>query len=423
MLTVYVVVGFLALCWMQYSLTSGAIKGKEKDFNDKLFAVTLLYATHLRADTAAMESITDSAAAIRFVQQRVKKDYDSVYKLNGVPLDYVLGLGITTQLPFTEASPRPGFDPRKDRIIWTSNNDNNEEGMKATKLRLSSLGPASSRPYFVKVFFPNKASFIIRSMVPLIVLNIIALFGLITCLVLSLKMISKLSMLARTRNDLINNLAHELKTPLFTISVASKMLMEQQAVNADEKNSSFTKRIQEETSRMKGMVDKVLQTAMDESNKMVIEKQPVDVHDSLHSVIDRFVGREPAMENDIHLQLTAQQPVVAGDAAAIDTLFDNLVDNAYKYRNGSPGIWIETRNESGCLVVQVRDNGIGMDAETCRQAFERFYRGHTGDTHNIKGYGIGLSQVRSIVEAHNGSIRLKSKPGEGSEFILRLPFS
>jgi signal transduction histidine kinase len=420
MLTVYVILAFLALCWMQYSLTSGAIKGKEKDFNDKLFAVTLLYASNLRADTAAMEAITDSTAAIRFVQQRVKKAYDSVYKLNGIPLDYVIAVGYTTQT--TDAAPRPGFDPAKERIIWSSS-DQNDEGLKATRLRITSLGPPPNRPYFIKVFFPNKASFILKSMVPLIVLNIIALFGLITCLVLSLKMISKLSLLARTRNDLINNLAHELKTPLFTISVASKMLMEQPVVNNDEKNASFTKRIQEETTRMKDMVDKVLQTAMDEKNKMVVEKQPVDVHSSLSTVVNRFVERETAMRFDVHLQLNATQPVVAGDAAAIETLFDNLLDNAYKYRNGSPGIWIDTKNEGKNLVIQVRDNGIGMDAETRSQAFERFYRGHTGDVHNIKGYGIGLSQARSIVEAHNGSIQLKSKPGEGAEFILRLPFS
>jgi signal transduction histidine kinase len=422
LLTVYVIIGFLALCWMQYSLTSGAIKGKEKDFNDKLFAVTLLYATNLRADTAAMESLTDTAAAIRFVQQRMKRDYDSVYRLNGIPLDYELALGITRQTSLAEAIPRPAFDETKDRIIWTSNGQHTE-GMKLTRLRITSLGKAANHPFFVKVFFPNKAAFILRSMMPLIALNIIALFGLVACLVLSLKMIRKLSRLARTRNDLINNLAHELKTPLFTISVASKMLIEQPAINNDEKNVSFTKRIQEETARMKGMVEKILHTAMSEANKTATDVQAVNIHDRINTVVERFAEREPGMKNAVHLAMNAQHPVVAGNGADMETLFDNLIDNAYKYRNGSPEIWIDTSNEGKDLLVHVRDNGIGMDAETRRQAFERFFRGHTGDVHSIKGYGIGLSQVRSIVAAHKGSISLKSSPGQGTEFILRLPFS
>jgi signal transduction histidine kinase len=422
LLTGIVIAGFLTLCWIQYTLLLDAVKGKEKDFNDKLFAVSFLYGSSLRTDSAAMQHMDNDSAALHFVQHRMRAGIDSVFRVNSIPLDYTIGLGATTQPALSITRPRATFDEQFDRLIWSSDPRYNE-GLKSTRLRLGSLGKPPERTYFVKVFLPNKLSFLFRSMIPLIILNIFILLCLLTCFILLLQMTRRLSRLARTRNDMINNLTHELKTPLFTISVASKMLMEQPAVQADEKNTSFAKRILEETTRMKTMVDKVLHSAMNEASKAIEEKQPVAVHALIHRAVDRYAETIPGLKKAIHLQLDAQNDIIEGDLNSLETVIDNLLDNAWKYRSNDPQISISSQNDGQAIQINIRDNGIGMNAETRRQAFDRFYRGHTGDVHNSKGYGIGLSQVKSIMEAHGGSIVLKSRIDEGSEFVLRLPFS
>jgi signal transduction histidine kinase len=410
--------GFLILVWVQFLLFVNALKGREKDFNDKLFAVTFLEANTLRADSVLMQEM--EADPVQFSKHRLKNILDELYRTNGIPQDYVLALGTLKQKGNSLTRHQPGFDSSIDSLIWQSDSLN-EEGLKTTKLRMANLGPDPANRFFVKVFFPHKTRFLIYNLMPLIAVNVFTLLILFFCFIWVLRLYRKEAALARIRNDMINNLTHELKTPLFTVSVASKLLLEQEAVRSQDKTLSYAEKIHAETNRLNAMIDKVLKSAAMDNSKTVIAQERFHVHDCIRVVLQRMGNDLDELGIQPDLQLQATHDSIIGDAMQMETVFDNLLDNAIKYRAAKPEISIHSYNEEGRLVIVVKDNGIGMDAETRKHAFDRFYRGHTGDLHNVKGYGIGLNHVKSIIDAHGGTIQLKSERGSGSAFILRLP--
>jgi two-component system phosphate regulon sensor histidine kinase PhoR len=410
----------VVLAWGQYVLFSAALRGKEKDFNDKLFAITFMQANAMRSDTAIQRQLADSSTALQFAKQRLRHILDSLYVPNGIPLDYTLALGMMKKSDTAFSRMQPGFDARMDTLLWSSD-PAQQEGLRLTKLRMAFLGPAPDRRFFIKVFFPGKTYFLLQNLLPLIIINLLGLLVLFTCFLWLLRLYRKEAWLARIRNDMINNLTHEFKTPLFTISVASKMLLEQEAVKAHPKATSYAEKILTETARLNTLAENVLVSAAAENRDSEMQSAQVQVHTCIQKAVSRMEELMKAEGVQIKLLLKAENDTVAGNEQQLETVFINLLDNAVKYRREYPEVVIETKNEPGWLSIRVADNGIGMREETQKHAFDRFYRGNTGDVHNVKGYGIGLSHVKSIMRLHKGKLELKSAPGKGTEFILQLP--
>lgn len=234
--------------------------------------------------------------------------------------------------------------------------------------------------------------------------------------------INRQKKLSNLKRDFINNLTHEFKTPIFSISLAAKSLQEQEEVKRSEKMQSYTDLIGTEAKRLQTHVDKILQMAMLDSGNFSLEKKTFDLHEAIRQVSANFsVIIEERQGEIVHL-LEARSHLITADETHIKNLIYNLVDNAQKYSEGAPRIEIRTSNpDKHSIVLTVKDDGIGIDSGVQKYIFEQFYRAEQGDVHTVKGFGLGLSYVKRIVDFHKGKIELKSEAGQGSEFTIYLP--
>lgn len=224
------------------------------------------------------------------------------------------------------------------------------------------------------------------------------------------------------KNDFINNMTHEFKTPIATISLATDSLVSDKVIYEPDKVKRFAKIITQENQRMLNQVEKVLQMALIDRQDFNIQLEEIHLHDLIENAID-FIGLQVEKRGgEIHKELRAERDLIEGDSTHLSNIFHNLLDNANKYSPESPEITVKTKNVSNGVQVKISDRGMGMSAEAKKQIFEKFYRVHTGNVHDVKGFGLGLSYVKVVITAHNGSIDVESKLGEGSTFKLFLPF-
>jgi two-component system phosphate regulon sensor histidine kinase PhoR len=229
--------------------------------------------------------------------------------------------------------------------------------------------------------------------------------------------------LSELKSDFINNLTHEFKTPIFTIGLTSNLLGRSDILNGQPKLREYIDLIRHENLRLKNQVDKVLQMAVIDSGNLALEREVIDLHQLLRKIGDSF--RMPVEEKGgcFKLDLQASPADLFADPTHLSNALYNLVDNAYKYTPEKPRIWIGTRKKEKAILIRIADNGIGMSPAVQRQIFERFYRAQRGNRHDVKGFGLGLSYVKSIIEAHDGHIEVESQPGKGTSFTIELPVS
>lgn len=228
--------------------------------------------------------------------------------------------------------------------------------------------------------------------------------------------------LSKIKNDFVNNMTHELKTPLATISLAVDALQNSKVISNPEKSTYFSDIIKQENKRMNKHVETILQAALMDKQDMRLTLIPLHAHDVIQKVVNTFTLQLNEKGGVIDLNLVAKNDCINADEIHFTNLINNLVDNAVKYsKEEGLRIIITTHSTAKNLVVQVQDNGIGMSKETVKRIFEKFYRAHTGNVHNVKGFGLGMSYVKSVVDAHNGRIRVDSVLGKGSTFTIDIP--
>lgn len=225
------------------------------------------------------------------------------------------------------------------------------------------------------------------------------------------------------KNDFINNMTHEFKTPLATISLAVDALRNQKVMQDREKMEYFSSIIKEENKRMNKHVETILQAAVMDRQELQLNKMPLHVHNLIEEIIDNYSLQFQEKKGSAELHLDARFDYIEADPVHFRNLISNLVDNAVKYSKENLLVKISTYNTNKNLVIRVEDNGIGMSKETVRRIFEKFYRAHTGNIHNVKGFGLGLSYVKTIVDAHQGKIKVESTLGKGSTFTLEFPLA
>lgn len=238
--------------------------------------------------------------------------------------------------------------------------------------------------------------------------------------------------LTEMKNDFVNNMTHELKTPISTISLAAQMLSDPVISKNEASLRRFSGVITDETKRLRFLVDKVLQTSLFEKGKAVTFKMDeLDANSVIEEVASTFTVKVHNVGGTIETQLDAEDPIICADQMHFTNVIFNLLDNAYKYRrqdaknpDGTPvnlHLKIRTANEGEKLKIYISDNGIGIKHDQLKNIFKKFYRVPTGDRHDVKGFGLGLAYVTSVVEAHKGKIHAESKLGEGTTFIITLP--
>ena len=226
---------------------------------------------------------------------------------------------------------------------------------------------------------------------------------------------------SEVKTDFINNMTHELKTPISTISLASQMLADKNIPAEVKDVSGLAGIISEESNRLRFHVEKVLQAAIFESAQFKLRKKECDIHNIISKAVDIFALQVAGRGGILSTHLSATDPIFVVDEANLLNALLNLLDNALKYSTGSPEINISTTSVDDGISIAVSDNGVGISKENLKKIFEKFYRVPTGNTHNIKGFGLGLSFVKKIVEEHQGTITAESQLNKGTRIIIFLP--
>jgi two-component system phosphate regulon sensor histidine kinase PhoR len=223
------------------------------------------------------------------------------------------------------------------------------------------------------------------------------------------------------KNDFVNNMTHEFKTPIATIGLAADVLMKDDIVKNPVKLQHYARIISEENKRLKSQVETVLQVALTDAGKVQLKLEKIDIHALINQSVHQIAVRVHEKGGKISLQLTAFYHFVEGDKVHLSNILHNLLDNAIKYCDKIPEIMIATRNRGSYIEISVQDNGKGIPSENINLIFEKFYRVHSGNIHDVKGFGIGLFYVRNMIKMHKGNISVKSKIGNGTTFYIVLP--
>ena len=223
------------------------------------------------------------------------------------------------------------------------------------------------------------------------------------------------------KTDFINNMTHEFKTPIATISLATDSITSPMIINSPDKIKRFVDIIRQENRRMNSQVERVLQMALIDKKDFQINLEELNIHDVIQQAVDNFSLQIEKREGSIITHLDAERPIIEGDATHITSVIHNLLDNANKYSPEKPQVTVSTRNVPMGVEITVTDRGVGISKEARKNIFDKFYRVSTGNIHDVKGFGLGLSYVKAIITAHKGLIDVKSETGKGSSFILTLP--
>ncbi|MFZ5976811.1 MULTISPECIES: HAMP domain-containing sensor histidine kinase [Hydrotalea] len=227
--------------------------------------------------------------------------------------------------------------------------------------------------------------------------------------------------LSEIKSDFINNMTHEFKTPLATISLAVDAIRNEKVQSDREKLNYFSGIIKEENKRMNKHVETILQAAITEKQELQLKKIQLHLHELIRKIVENYQLQLKEKEAKVVLQLNAKNDMLVADEVHFSNLLSNLIDNAIKYSKDNLEIKITTHSTNKYIVIMIEDNGIGMSKETMKRVFEKFYRAHTGNVHNVKGFGLGMSYVKTVIDAHKGKIRVDSTLGKGTTFTIEMP--
>lgn len=274
---------------------------------------------------------------------------------------------------------------------------------------------------YLTIDFPNKSNYLLRSMSLQLGSSLLFILLIVGGFAYTIVTILRQKRLSDMKTDFINNMTHELKTPVATISLASEMIQRESKNYSSGSVKKFADIIFDENKRLAQQVDKVLQIAALEKEDYHFKKSSIDLHKLIATEAEKFSFRIQNREGQIETQLNANEHIIFGDELHLRNIIDNLLDNADKYTATKPAIKISTQNKNGSILIAVDDNGIGMTRDQQKKIFEKFYRVNTGDLHNVQGFGLGLSYVKHVTEKHGGEITVHSTPGNGSRFEIILP--
>jgi len=242
------------------------------------------------------------------------------------------------------------------------------------------------------------------------------------CFVYTIQVIFRQKKLSEIKNDFLNNMTHEFKTPIATISLAADSIENPRILNNQDKIKRFAGIIRQENRRMNKQVERVLQMAMLDKKDVEMRWKKIDLHNIIEEAVETLSLQVERKDGQIRTELRGAATVIEGDETHISNVIHNLLDNANKYSYEKPDITVSTTNTEKGIEVSVKDRGIGISKDALKHIFDKFYRVPTGNVHDVKGFGLGLSYVKAIIDAHKGKINVKSEPGKGSEFTIYLPF-
>lgn len=267
--------------------------------------------------------------------------------------------------------------------------------------------------------------FVIRSVTWTIIAAVFFTLVIIAAFYVTVRTILTQKKLSEMKTDFINNMTHELRTPLATIAIAVDTLKNEKVIANKDQLVQIQQIIKAENNRMNTQVEQILQAAQLDISQVLKDKEPLHVHEVLDKIREKFSLQLAERNGQLVLHLGAEKDLVSGHPVHFVNMISNLVDNAIKYakEDVEPEIEVATSNVKNRILISVKDNGIGMTKDTLSKIFDKFYRAHTGNIHNVKGFGLGLNYSKKMAEAHLGSIVVESTPGKGSLFTLSIPLA
>jgi two-component system phosphate regulon sensor histidine kinase PhoR len=301
--------------------------------------------------------------------------------------------------------------------------DYDDKGEEYTYEQVLYRNDPANRTGIVRIHFPEMNDYIfssIRFMIPAIVFT----FILLVTFIFTIVVVFRQKRYSEIKNDFINNMTHELKTPISSISLAAQMLNDESLTKSPAMMAHIGGAIQEESKRLRFLVEKVLQMSMFDKHDAIFKKKELDLNELMESVANTFTLRVEHTGGKIITEVGAVESAIYVDEMHFTNVIFNLIDNAIKYRKPDQpvNLYLKTWNDSDNVYLSVKDDGVGIKKENLKKIFDKFYRVHTGNVHDVKGFGLGLAYVKNIVALHKGDIKVESEYGKGTKFTISLPF-
>ncbi len=314
------------------------------------------------------------------------------------------------------------FSPDRNKIVLEKTGKYHDELLfKGFPYPLFSGSGIATRDFFL-IYFPQQSKYNLQSLWAMMLVSILLALAIVIAFSYSVVTIIRQRKLSELKNDFINNMTHEFKTPISTISLACQALSDKNIDRPKEMYRDYIEIIGDENHRLGEMAEKILQTAILEKGNLNLRAEAIDMHELITDAIHKIAIQIEIRDGVITKSLKAEHPLIKADKVHLSNVIYNLLDNANKYSPRKPQIMISTEDADNGIHISVHDKGMGISKANQKKVFEKLYRVPTGDVHNVKGFGLGLSYVKFIVEKHGGSISVESEPGKGSIFTMFLPY-
>jgi two-component system phosphate regulon sensor histidine kinase PhoR len=430
-ITVLIFLSLLGIIFFQILWIKGSLLSGEQKFRDHVAMATYQASVDLMSEKGNFIPLNKKGGFIfpseglqrdifrPTVSQRYSKDEirEIIRKafekqnLEKIPFEFAIG---STSLVVEEM--------QSDNFVRVYNDSaNNKPVVVPLEPSPGSLSEGLSADEVLILIVPHVKSFVWQSMSWFIVGAIVFTIIIICAFFITVRALIKQKKLSEIKSDFINNMTHEFKTPLATISLAVDALKNEKVINDREKMNYFTGIIKEENKRMNKQVETILQAALLDKQEVQLNLKKLHAHDLITSALNNIHLQVEEKHGRLDVHFGAADDLLMADDVHFTNLVSNLLDNAVKYSGDNLLIKISTQNAGHTFKIKIEDNGIGMNKETLGRIFEKFYRAHTGNLHNVKGFGLGLSYVKTMVEAHKGTIKAESVVGKGTSFLLSFP--
>lgn len=424
-ITILIFISLLGIIFFQIVWIKQALQDKEQQFEKSMSLVTVTAATDLAQekgnlspfDTRKNSDVLFPLNAFpttivhRFTREEIRAKIKDAFEKNNIKnVDFEFGITTTSMI---------GDDLQSKKYVEAYlDTVHNLSFVYPIQSPSGSISEGLTPQELLVIVVPHVNNIIWKQMLWMVIGAVVFTVVIFAAFFITLRALFNQKKLSEIKSDFINNMTHEFKTPLATISLAVDALKNEKVINDRTKMDYFSGIIKDENKRMNKQVETILQAALLDKQEIQLNEKPVHAHELINAAINNI--KLPLAEKNgvLETNLEANNDLIMGDEVHLINIINNLLDNAIKYSKENLKIRLSTQNINNFLRIKIEDNGIGMNKETLHRIFEKFYRAHTGNIHNVKGFGLGLSYVKSIMDAHKGKIKADSTIGKGSCFIM-----
>ena len=338
------------------------------------------------------------------------------YLLDSLIFQELLKKGVKTEYEFGI------FNPNRGQLIVQKTGKYSKDLLNRNYAYILFPSDMYLNPEYLMLYFPKEKSFLMMQLWLMLIVSMSLIIIIIFSFSYSVFTVFKQKKLSEMKNDFVNNMTHEIKTPISTISLACEVLGDNDIEKTEALFSTYINVIKQENKRLETLTEHILQTATLEKGQLLLRKEEIDLHQIISQAVNNVGFHVMQKSGSIEQKLMANKSIILADKVHITNLIYNLLDNANKYSPEKPKITISTENNSKGVIIKITDYGIGISKTNQKKIFDKFSRISTGNVHDIKGFGLGLSYVKAIVTKHQGSIEIESELKKGSVFTVFLPF-